>query len=282
MSSSSRSSSRTTTQPGSPRPGGGGGRALPWVYARASVHKLTTRYNDDALRAATARYGAHYLPDVPVTALIAAGVTSTGPTEHGGPPDYATGYYGVEWQWWQTVAADAETRAVLGRPGPTTYDGFDRDIEAQAFAGMRTYRRHLDLVAAQLARHGSPLATGDAPWRYRLAVSGYSAGPATVAGTILGALPSAAGPGTGATWRELAAAVDHLCPSCAAHVGPIACCGRWHAADVVVRCDGRFESGVLLAAAVAREDLPWYAGALDTQAERDVLSRLTSRVNSAA
>ena len=269
----------STAGPSTGGGGGGNGRALPWLYGRAKLPMLRTRYQLPDLRAAVERFGAHYLPGTPTTALIAAGATSTGPTEHGGPPDYATGYFGVEWQWWQRVAGDAETRSILGREGPATYAGFDRDIEAQAFAGMRTYARHLAMVRAQLAARGRPeLARGDAAWAYRLAVAGYSAGPGTVVGTIVGALADQTA--TGATWRELAAAVDHLCPDCAGHVGAVPCCGRWKAADVVIRCDGRWEAGRYLAGEVAIPELRFYeAGAIASLEEQAVARRLTSRVN---
>jgi len=239
---------------------------------------MSRRWENQTLREATARYGAHYLPGTALSALMAGGVTSTGGTEHGGPPDYATGFYGVEWEWWQRVAADAETRAVLGRVGPSTYAEFDRDPEAQAFAGMRTYARHLSAVCSQLAAHGRPqLAAGDAAWRYRLATAAYSAGPATVSGTIVGALSDR--PATGNTWRELAAAVDHFCPDCASHVGPVACCGRWHAADVVIRSDGRWETGFLLARDKAPAEVPFFAGKIVTPQQVEIARRLTARVN---
>jgi hypothetical protein len=248
------------------------------VYARAKVPELARRWRDVAFREATARFGAHYLPNTPTTALIASGATSTGPAEHGGPPDYATGYYGVEWQWWLTVANDDETRRILGRAGPTDLENFARDNDAQAFAGMRTYARHLTTVSRQLAAGGRPqLAAGDAAWKLRLATSAYSAGPSTVSGTIIGALTDRVA--TGATWRELAAGVAHECPSCAARVGRVACCGRWHASDVVVRSDARWECGLGLAQDVAPAEVGFYAGSIVTAAERTVVYVLTDNVN---
>lgn len=269
-----------------PAPGGSGrGRAQPLAYGRAKLPMLIQRWENQALREATARFGAAYpnLIGMPVTALIAAGSTSTGAYEHGGPPDYATGWYGVEWQWWQRAALDAETRHILGRPGPTTYRAFDTDTEAQAFAGMRTYSRHLDAVGRDLFAAGRPdlsntaFGNSDPTWRYRLAISAYSAGPGTVARTIAHALPDQIP--TGATWRSLADAVARLCPDCSHRVGPVPCCGRWKAADVVIRCDGRFEGGYLLAQAVAPSEIPFYSGRITTPSEIETARILTSRVN---
>jgi hypothetical protein len=286
--STSRRSARAagTREPGAP---GGRTRALPWVYASGVYPKLLHRWRDDALRSATERFGAHYLPGVPTTALIAAGATSTGATEHGGPPDYATGYYGVEWQWWQTVHADSETQTVLGRVGPSTYEAFDVDVEAQAFAGMRTYRRHYELVVAELRAHHRDDLAPAAPvpqWLYRLAVAGYSAGPHTVAQVLRLALAIGTTP-TGATWRQLARDVDHQCPRCVEgpHTfGAVACCGRWQAADVVIRCDARFQAGRDLSTSVSNSnaEFAWYVdGAIQTADDRAVAERLTSRVNGA-
>ena len=269
-----------------PAPGGSGrGRAQPLAYGRAKLPMLRDRWNNAALREATARFGAAYpnLIGIPTTALIAAGSTSTGAYEHGGPPDYATGWYGVEWQWWQRAALDAETRQILGRPGPTSYRAFDTDTDAQAFAGMRTYSRHLNAVAAALRAAGRSQLGNDAfgnsnpTWRYRLAVSAYSAGPGTVAKTIAHALPDQTP--TGATWRALAEAVARLCPDCSHRVGPVACCGRWRAADVVIRCDGRFEGGYLLAQTVAPSEMAFYSGRIATPEEAETARILTSRVN---
>ena len=280
---------RTTTPqapPPAPLSGGSGrGRAQPLAYGRAKLPMLRDRWNNAALREATARFGNAYpnLIGIPVTALIASGSTSTGAYEHGGPPDYATGWYGVEWQWWQRAALDAETRHILGRQGPTTYLAFDADTDAQAFAGMRTYSRHLSAVAAALRAAGrvqlgnDAFGNSDPTWRYRLAVSAYSAGPGTVARTIAHALPDQAP--NGATWRVLANAVAQLCPDCSRRVGPVGCCGRWKAADVVVRCDGRFEGGYLLAQAVAPSEMAFYSGRITTPDEIETARILTSRVN---
>ena len=254
------------------------------VYGRAELGKLRSRWFNDAVKVSTWRFGLHYLPGTALPALLALGVTSTGAGERGGPPDFACGWYGVEWRWWLTAAGDAETRSVLGRAGPVNAAAFTADTEAQCFAGMRTYARQLAQVEHSLRSTGHAALVSESPqWRYRVAAAAYSSGPATIAGLLRATGAQLAPvPPNGNTWRSLAAVVDRSCPSGAGRCGAIPCGGKWHAADTVIRCDGRFESGLALARAVDAADAAWFVGAIDSEVEAATARRLVALVNGTA
>ena len=246
--------------------------ALPENYSRASLHKLRARWNDQALRSAVEKWRDRLFPRVPITAMIAAGVTSTSRHERGGPPDHATGLWGVEWPRVVAWARDARTLRELGRPIPTEASAFAHDVEAQAYAGFRSYAEHLagctrNLPGELVPREGST-------WLWRLALASYSSGEGKVSRIARASLDRIAQAGERGAWRAIGQAIVDAHASGARQFGGVDIAGRWDAAHLVVRNEARFQSGLVLANDVAndehapandrelaRGELGWYADA---------------------
>lgn len=235
--------------------------AMPDVYAREKLPALRDRLQNPTIRAAVERWGAHFFPGVPTTALIAAGATSMGAAERGGPPDFATGLWGCEWPRVVAWARDDQTMRELRRAVHDTPEGYAHDIEGQAYTGFRSYRDHLAQVlrvipSTVIPREGSQ-------WLLRLAVSAYSSGPHTVGRIVTAAAPELGGDDR-ARWRELGAAILRAWRSGQSHFGGVAIPGRWMAAFTIVRNEQRYECGRELATHYAPTELAWYdGGALD-------------------
>lgn len=244
--------------------------ALPENYSREELHKLRARWNDTAIRAAVLKWRDRTFPRIPITAMIAAGVTSTSRHERGGPPDYATGLWGVEWPRVERWARDERTMRELGRAIPTEPTAFANDIEAQAYAGFRSYAEHL--AGATRGWPGEIIPREGSQWLYRVALASYSSGEGKVSKLARAALDRIAQAGERGAWRAIGQAIVDAHNGGARQFGGVDIAGRWNAAHLVVRNEGRFQSGMMLAQTVAddasasssdrelaRSELAWYA-----------------------
>ena len=226
--------------------------ALPENYSRDELHKLRARWNDPAIRAAVLKWRDRTFPRIPITAMIAAGVTSTSRHERGGPPDFATGLWGVEWPRVERWAHDERTMRELGRPIPTEASAFAHDVEAQAYAGFRSYAEHLagctrGLPGELVPREGST-------WLWRLALASYSSGEGKVSRIARASLDRIAQAGERGAWRAIGQAIVDAHAAGARQYGNVDISGRWDAAHLVVRNEARFQSGLVLAQAVANDE----------------------------
>lgn len=244
--------------------------ALPENYSRDELHKLRARWNDPAIRAAVLKWRDRTFPRIPITAMIAAGVTSTSRHERGGPPDFATGLWGVEWPRVERWAHDERTRRELGRAIPTEPSAFANDIEAQAYAGFRSYAEHL--AGATRGWPGEIIPREGSQWLYRVALASYSSGEGKVSKIARAALDRIAQAGERGAWRAIGQAIVDAHNGGARQFGGVDIAGRWDGAHLVVRNEGRFQSGMVLAQNVAddehasstdrelaRSELAWYA-----------------------
>lgn len=227
---------------------------------RTDLERIRRRYDDARMRAAAERFGALFFPGVPVSALMASGVTATSRTERGGPPDYATGLYGVELRRAETWARDDQTLRELGRAVDTSAEAFGDDIDAQTYFGFRSYREHADACARQLPEALRP-AEGSA-WLWRLAVSSYSSGEGAVSGVVRGVEPRGDLVASPHRWATLGRAIVAASAAGRRTLGGVSIRGRWHAAYLVLRCERRFRAGRALALARPElaAELAWYAG----------------------
>lgn len=237
---------------------------------RTDVERIRHRYDDPTMRAAAERWGARFFPGVPVSALMAAGVTSTSRTERGGPPDYATGLYGVELRRAEAWARDATTLADLGRAVDTSAEAFGADVDAQTYLGFRSYREHADACARALPADLRP--DEGSLWLWRLAVSSYSSGEGAVSSVVRGARAElaalrATGRFAGA-WETLGAAIAAARGRGEHTFGGVSIAGRWRAAYLVLRCERRFRAGRELAWSVdaLASERGWYEGGALTDA----------------
>lgn len=241
------------------------------------LQRIRRRYDDGPVRAAALRWGALFFPGVPVSALMASGVTAVSRTERGGPPDYATGLYGVELRRAEQWANDAQTLRELGRPVDTSAPAFARDVEAQTYLGFRSYRAHCDAVARQLPERIRPLP--GSVWEWRIAVAAYSSGDGTVARVVLGARETLSHTAAN-LWEALGGAI--LARRTAGHddIGGVRIAGRWRAAYLVLRCERRFRAGRALADAVPElvSERRWYEGEALTDATATALQVATEAV----
>ena len=142
-------------------------------YARSKLSTLLARWRDPRIAVPLQRLGPLMLPGIPLEALLAFGVSSTGPREDLGT---AVGLWGVERSLLNTWATDGDTRRELGRSyDPTRYAD---DIEAQVYTGLRRYRQAIDNARRTLG--GDYNAPGLGPWEYQTAVASYSSGGGTL------------------------------------------------------------------------------------------------------
>ena len=184
--------------------------------------------------------------------MIAAGVTSTSRHERGGPPDHATGLWGVEWPRVVAWARDARTMRELGRAIPTEASAFAHDLEAQAYSGFRSYAEHL----AGCTRHlpGELVPREGSTWLWRLALASYSSGEGKVSKITRAALDRIAQAGERGAWRAIGQAIVDAHAGGAREFGGVDIAGRWDAAHLVVRNEQRFQSGMVLARAIADDE----------------------------
>lgn len=232
----------------------------PERYAAGKLPLLLSRWRDARIREAAERWGRSWLTSIEPTLALASGCTSTGPGERGGPPDYATGLYGVELQrarlWWN----DATTREDLGRStaNPDNAAAFAADIDGQTYLGFRSYAGHLGVVARSLPENVRPPAMrgeGALPvgsWGWRLAVSGYSSGPGVISRLVTAAAPELAGVQATQRWKALARIVRDRAGTGDPALGNVAPWGRWKGAHTVLRCEQRFACAIALARALDR------------------------------
>lgn len=244
--------------------------ALPENYSRDELHKLRARWDDRAIRAAVEHWRDRLFPRIPITAMIAAGVTSTSRHERGGPPDFATGLWGVEWPRVVAWAHDERTMRELRRPIPTEATAFANDVDAQAYAGFRSYAEHL--AGATRGWPGEIIPREGTEWLYRVALASYSSGEGRVSRVARAALDRIAQAGERNAWRAIGHAIVDAHHGGARQFGGVDIAGRWNAAHLVVRNECRFQSGMVLAQTVAddasasssdrelaRSELAWYA-----------------------
>jgi hypothetical protein len=193
--------------------------------------------------------------------MIAAGVTATSQFERGGPPDFATGLWGVELERARAWSTDATTRADLGRAFDVSAERFGADVEAQAYSGFRSYADHLATVARTIPAQLAP--TRGSTWGWRLAMAAYSSGPAAVINLLRAAAQELEAAPEEERWRVLARAVIDAATRGARELGGVPLAGRWRAAYLLLRCERRFRAGLALARAIAPAEVAWYAGQLD-------------------
>ncbi len=215
----------------------------PAEYARSHVEHLAKRLDRD--RASWERWGAVWCPGVPLAAVVALSVTSSGPDERGGPPDYVIGCPNVEASRARAWYRDGSMRRDLGRtPDPDDAHAYASDRDAQIWAGLRTYAEHRsDLAAAvpELLEH-EPAAWD--LWDYRTAVVAYSSGTHAAAELLTPARAQLAATPRVARWETLARLVA---VTQGAQWGNLRIAGKWRAAFMIPRADGRSESGRALA-----------------------------------
>lgn len=248
--------------------GAGGGRRRPEVGVvgdlASDVRRLRPRWERADVRRAVERWGPRWLPGVPGLALLASGVTATSASERGGPPDYATGLWGVELERARPWSDDATTRADLGRTVDLGAEPFARDIEGQAYLGFRSYADHLATVLGMLP--ASVRGTAGSVWQWRLAVSAYSSGPGPVAGLVRAVATELAAAPEGERWATLAAAVVRAWRRGERTLGGVRLDGRWRGAFLLLRCERRARAGRALAGELAAAEVPWWGTPLDSAA----------------
>ena len=242
---------------------------------RTDVDRIGRRFDDATMRRAAERFGALFFPGVPVTAMMASGVTATSRTERGGPPDFATGLYGVELHRAEEWASDAQTMRELGRAVDTDANAFGDDIDGQTYLGFRSYRSHADACARALPAELRP-AEGSV-WLWRLAVSAYSSGEGTVSAVVRGARAQLVAVPDRATWWEvLGRSIAEAHTRGESRFGGVQIAGRWHAAYLALRCERRFRAGLAVARARGlATELAWYEGAALTDATAAALQAAT-------
>ena len=246
--------------------------SLPENYSADKLSMLRRRYDDAGIRAAVERWRDRTFPGVPTTAMIAAGASSMGASERGGPPDYATGLWGVEWSRVERWARDAKTMRELGRAIPTEASAFAHDYEAQAYVSFRSYAAHLAACVEDIPGELVPR-TGTA-FQWRLAVASYSSGEGTVSRIVSAASGHIMAAPQPTAWRELARAVIDAAAAGHREYGGVPIAGKWKAAHTIVRSEQRFQCGMLLAQHVAPAELAWYTdGWLAPETSRE-LARL--------
>lgn len=236
---------------------------------RGDLERIQRRYEDARMRAAALAWGALFFPDMPLSALMAGGVTATSRTERGGPPDYAAGLYGYELTAsGRARARDEQTVRQFGREIDTGAESFGADIEAQTYLGFRSYREHLDHVVSTLPLELRPIE--GSVWCYLLAVSAYSSGDSKVSAVVRGAGVAAlrVAPVTARVdahepmWTRLGRAVLARLAGNHSTIGGIEIAGRWNAAYLVLRALRRFRAGRAVALAVPElaPERAWYEG----------------------
>lgn len=226
----------------------------------SDLRRLRPRWAREDVRAAVRQWGPRWLPGVPALALLASGVTAVSSSERGGPPDFATGLWGVELRRAEGWAGDATTRADLGRSVDTSAEAFSRDIAGQAYLGFRSYSDHLNTVLAGLPE--SVRGTPGSVWRWRLAVSAYSSGPGPVIGLVRAVAAELAAVPEGQRWAVLGERVVAAARRGERTLGGVALAGRWRAAYLLLRCERRARVGRALAAELAPGEVSWFGEAL--------------------
>lgn len=196
-------------------------------------------------RASWERWGAVWCPGVPLPAVVALSVTSSGPMERGGPPDFVIGCPNVEAARARAWYRDGSMGRDLGRvvdPDDATDYASDRD--AQIWAGLRTYAEHRADLAA---KHPELLELQPAAWDcwdYRCAVVAYSSGTGAAAALLAPAAERLAATPRADRWPLLARLIV---ATPGPRWGDLRIAGKWRAAYMIPRADGRVEAGRELA-----------------------------------
>lgn len=230
---------------------------LPRVYAAQKQRTLLRRLEDRDIRSACEKWGPVFVPGLPLSALIASGCTSQGRHEWGGPPDYATGLFGVEWERVKKWATEPATVAEFGRELPTAREAWERDVEAQVYAGFRSYRAHLDACVSRIPAKVAP--SVGSPWWWALALSSYSSGVGTSARIVTAAADELAAVLEVDRWAELGRFIVRRAAEGDSRVGSVRIRGKWKAAHTVWRFGCRAACGEALAAEVLHDAEAWHA-----------------------
>lgn len=168
-------------------------------YAAGKVAMLRARLNDPRIRAAVTRWGARYLPGVPLEAVIALGASSTGADEQLNRAPGAWGLFGVEPSWIDAHGDDATTLDELGRA--VTRASYRRDLEGQVYLGARRYAAALR-AARDVGADVNVSAWG--PFEYQCAVCAYSAGEGMLRDLLRRAPVAARHEPRGVRWTRIA------------------------------------------------------------------------------
>lgn len=232
----------------------------PTKYAREHVDSLARRLDRD--RASWERWGARWCPGVPLSAVVALSVTSSGRSERGGPPDYVLGCPNVEASRARTWYRDGSMQRETGRAvDPDDGAAYAADADVQIWCGLRTYAEHRAAVATA---HPALLEQAPAAWDlldYRCAIAAYSSGDRAAAALLRPAAPALAATPRAERWALLG---QLIVATPGSHWGDLAIAGKWRAAFMIPRADQRVESGRALAARVGAP-LDWW-GPVDRDA----------------
>lgn len=256
---------------------------LPAKYAQGKLRTLRKRWDGpmgDAVRA----HGPTLWPGVPLTALVGLSASSMGQREAGGPPDYATGLYGVEANRLPELCEKAG--AYLGRPvSPKVRTGTYRDLagvkrpcylddpEGQVVTGLMGYLKHLDAV---IAATDPALWTDGArasSWALRVAAAAYSSGDAAARAVLLEWPGELAALPLEWRWPDAAARV-------AAFVGDRIqgrrVRGKWRLGFMHLRAEQRAMSGLWLEVDLHHRNanVEWFAGWADEARHAATVARL--------
>jgi len=213
---------------------------LPRPYAAAKLDSLARRL----IRSPQSwqRWGARWMPGVPVEALVSLSITSGGPGERGGPPDYVIGCPNVEAASVRRWRSDGSLRRDLGRDvDPDDAPGYASDQDAQIYCGLRSYAEHLE--TAQLPLVEARPAQWDA-WAYRLAAAAYIAGNSAARAQLAPLAAQLATVPRSERWEKLSRAIVATPGS---EWGSRSIAGKWKAAHLQLRVDARWIGGLLLA-----------------------------------
>jgi len=213
---------------------------LPRAYAAAKLDTLARRL----IRSPQSwqRWGARWMPGAPVEALVALSITSGGPEERGGPPDFVIGCPNVEAESVRRWRRDGSLRRDLGRDvDPDDAPGYAHDQDAQIYCGLRSYAEHLESAHLPLVE---PRPSQWDAWAYRLAAMAYVAGNGAAAAQLAPIASQLATVPRTERWEVLSRAIANTRGS---EWGSRSIAGKWKAAHLQLRVDARWIGGLLLA-----------------------------------
>jgi hypothetical protein len=243
----------------------------PRAYAREKLPALRARWRNPAIHAALARWAPHWLPGVPLPAVLGLTASSEGPTEWAGRrgTDLSErGLYNTEDTTLSRWHADATTLREFGHAvdlGPS----FARDHEAQAYLGLRRYRQVLDSARAAMAVEVEPSVTPLDVWALYVAAMAFSQGAGRPP-ALVRVYPWLAQRAPGDRVRALRTALvrdTHPIAQLAdgrprTTIGGVRSRGKWGAMHSAVRAEQRIESGLLLARTLdPAVDVTWWGSA---------------------
>lgn len=235
----------------------------PVTYAARKCARLRARW-DGAMGTALRQWGPRLWPGVPLTALLGLSASSEGMHEAGGPPDYATGLYGVEGDRLPSLCAEAAK--LLDRDvNPAVERGAYRDdVEAQVITGLLTYQRHREALLAKIPRalwEGEPVSS----WELRATAAAYSSGGGRVAPVLAELAPELVALPVAERWPHAAERVAHW-PE--ARINGVSVAGKWRAAFWHLRADQRLMCGLAVELAEnGGREADWFAPWSDEKPE---------------